>query len=161
MGYGLVKQTLPCAGKNCKSKMTLTDKTDNMLYYNCIKEHDEHTFRYNIKQKKWEKIILKTKIILHYNEDPCDEPQTPITNHVVEVTKDAGNDQPKNVNTKTTKKAQAKKAKNQEPAGIKTQSEPPKTAEEQLPQKTESLAEQVTSEEDKPTNEQVEIPAEA
>ncbi len=161
MGYGLVKQTLPCAGKNCKSKMTLTDKTDNMLYYNCITEHDEHTFRYNIKQKKWEKIILKTKIILHYNEDPCDEPQTPITNHIVEVTKDSNNDQTKNTNTNTTKRTQVKKAKKPETAGIKTSTEPPKTSKEQPPQKTETITEQGTTEENKMTKEQLEIPVEA
>jgi hypothetical protein len=81
MGYILVKQTLPCAEKNCKSKMTLTENADNLLYYNCIKKHDEHTFRYNIAQKKWEKIIIKTKLILHYDENPCEEPLTEAPNH--------------------------------------------------------------------------------
>lgn len=81
MGYILVKQTLPCAEKNCKSKMTLTENTDNLLYYNCIKKHDEHAFRYNITQKKWEKIIIKTKLILHYNENPSEEPLTEASNH--------------------------------------------------------------------------------
>jgi len=159
MGYGLVKQTLPCAGKNCKSKMTLTDKTDNMLYYNCITEHDEHTFRYNIKQKKWEKIILKTKIILHYNEDPCDKPQTPITDHIVEVSIGADNDQPKTANKKTTK-TRLKKTKKPEATGTKTPSDTSKTSEEQLSQ-TETLTEQATTEENKLTKEQMEIPVEA
>jgi hypothetical protein len=81
MGYVLVKQTLPCAEKNCKSKMTLTENTDNLLYYNCIKKHDEHTFRYNITQKRWKKIIIKTKLILHYNENPCEEHLTEASNH--------------------------------------------------------------------------------
>ena len=67
----MVKQTLPCAEKNCKSKMSITENNDNMLYYNCIEKHDEHIFRYNIVQKKWEKITFQSKIILHYKEDPC------------------------------------------------------------------------------------------
>ena len=67
----MVKQTLPCAEKNCKSKMIITENNDNILYYNCVEKHDEHIFRYNIIQKKWEKITVQSKIILHYKEDPC------------------------------------------------------------------------------------------
>ena len=66
----MVRQTLPCAEKNCESKMTNTENNDNFLYYNCVEKHDEHTFRYNIVQKNWEKIIVQSKIMLHYKEDP-------------------------------------------------------------------------------------------
>ena len=40
----MVNSTLPCAEKKCKSKMTITDETDNILYYNCLEKHDEHVF---------------------------------------------------------------------------------------------------------------------
>ena len=69
----MVKLTLPCAEKKCKSKMTITDETDNILYYNCLEKHDEHVFKYNIIQKKWEKITVQSKIILHYTENPCED----------------------------------------------------------------------------------------
>jgi hypothetical protein len=122
----VAKQTLPCAGKNCKSKMTLTDNTDNLLYYNCITNHDEHTFRYNMEQKKWEKIIIKTKIILHYNENPCNQPHTSVTDHIVEINQKPGNDLAKISNTDKTKKG-SKKAKKPEHAGIKELSDPAQT----------------------------------
>lgn len=74
----MVKQTLPCAEKGCKSKMRLTESTDNLLYYNCVQKHEKHAFRYNIEQQRWEKIIINTKRIFNYNEDPCEEtPATP------------------------------------------------------------------------------------
>ena len=53
--------------------MTLTEKTDNILYYNCVEKHEKHAFRYIIDQKKWEKVILKTQRMLNYKEDPCDD----------------------------------------------------------------------------------------
>ena len=72
----MVKQTLPCAEKGCKSKMRLTETTDNILYYNCVQKHEKHAFRYNIEQQRWEKIILNTKRIFNYNENPCEETTT-------------------------------------------------------------------------------------
>jgi ERCC4-type nuclease len=72
----MVQNVLPCIDKNCKSKMILTENNDKMLYYNCQQNHSDHTFRYDIDQKKWEKIIIKTKLILHYKNNPLDEPKT-------------------------------------------------------------------------------------
>ena len=69
----MAKQKLPCAEKNCKSKMVLVENKDNILGYSCLEKPDEHNFRYNIARKKWEKIIIQTKVILNYNEDPCEE----------------------------------------------------------------------------------------
>jgi len=69
----LVKQTLPCAEKNCKGKMILIENNANLLGYSCLEKPDEHNFRYNITLKKWEKIMIKTKLILHYNQNPCEE----------------------------------------------------------------------------------------
>ena len=81
---GLVKQTLPCAEKGCKSKMTLTENTDNLLYYNCVKNHEKHAFRYNIEQKKWEKVILKTQRIFNYTENPCEDNQQSLVTDVAD-----------------------------------------------------------------------------
>jgi replicative superfamily II helicase len=53
--------------------MKLTEKTTNILYYKCFKYHNEHAYRYHIKEKKWEKLIIKTKILLSYKEDPYKE----------------------------------------------------------------------------------------
>jgi predicted flap endonuclease-1-like 5' DNA nuclease len=68
----MVKQALACAEKNCNNKMILTENTGKLLYYNCQEKHNEHTFRYNIEQKKWEKIMIKTKLLLNYNDDPLE-----------------------------------------------------------------------------------------
>ena len=69
----LVAQTLPCAEKNCNSQMTLIENNDKTLGYSCLLKPDEHNFRYTIAQKKWEKIVIKTKLILNYNKNPCEE----------------------------------------------------------------------------------------
>ena len=69
----MVKQTLPCAEKNCQSSMTLIRNSENILGYSCLEKPDEHNFRFNMTHKKWEKIIIKTKLVIHYNEDPCEE----------------------------------------------------------------------------------------
>lgn len=69
----MVEQKLPCAEKGCKSEMVLVENKDNILGYSCLENPDEHNFRYNITRKKWEKIIIQTKVILHYNKDPCEE----------------------------------------------------------------------------------------
>jgi predicted flap endonuclease-1-like 5' DNA nuclease len=66
-------QELPCAEKNCESKMILTKRSDNHLYYNCSKNHDEHNFRYNAVNNKWEKVFTQTKIVLNYNKNPCEK----------------------------------------------------------------------------------------
>ena len=73
----MVQNILPCIDKNCTSKMILTENNDKLLYYNCQQKHNDHTFRYDIDQKKWEKIIIKTKLILHYKNNPLNEPKTP------------------------------------------------------------------------------------
>jgi len=66
----LIKQILPCAEKNCKSKMILVDNNNNTIGYSCLENPEEHNFRYNLTKRKWEKILIKTKLILHYNQNP-------------------------------------------------------------------------------------------
>ena len=53
--------------------MILIENSNNTLGYSCLEKPDKHNFRYTINEKKWEKIIVKTKRILHYNKNPCRE----------------------------------------------------------------------------------------
>ena len=69
----LIKHILPCSEKNCKSKMILVENKDNIVGYSCLKNPEEHNFRYNLNKRKWEKILIKTKLILHYNQNPYEE----------------------------------------------------------------------------------------
>jgi hypothetical protein len=67
----MMEHKLPCAAKNCKSKMILIDNNDNLLSYSCLNKPHEHNFRYNMTEKKWEQLIIKTKLVLNYNYNPC------------------------------------------------------------------------------------------
>ena len=58
---------LPCAAKHCSSKMSLIRESESFLYYACNTKCDEHTFRYNIANEKWEKVITRGKLLLGYN----------------------------------------------------------------------------------------------
>ena len=52
--------------------MSLVENAGNLLYYRCLEKFDEHTFRYNIEQKRWEKIVFSAKRIFNYTEDPLE-----------------------------------------------------------------------------------------
>ena len=69
----MVVQTLPCAEKNCNGQMTLIENNEKTLGYSCRINPEEHNFRYSIVQKKWEKIVIKTQLILNYNKNPFEE----------------------------------------------------------------------------------------
>ena len=69
----LIKHILPCAEKNCESNMILVENRDILVGYSCLENPEEHNFRYNLTKRKWEKILIKTKIILHYNQNPSAE----------------------------------------------------------------------------------------
>ena len=81
--------------------MTLTEGTENVLYYNCVEKHEKHAFRYVIDQKKWEKVIIQTKRILNYNEDPCDNEPRITTTPYIEDEEPEKPVQPKEVLTHT------------------------------------------------------------
>ena len=53
--------------------MVLIEDNDNFLGYRCLEKPEKHNFRYNINQKKWEKLIVKTQMVLKYNKNPCQE----------------------------------------------------------------------------------------
>jgi len=132
----MVKQVLPCAEKNCESKMILTENTGNLLYYNCQENHHEHTFRYTIDQKKWEKILIKTKLILNYNNDPTETSRVTITK-----CEKKSNEIPDQVTTKTTDLIKingigSKRAEELESAGVKTIADLAKRSPKNLAEKT-------------------------
>ena len=142
----MVQNILPCIDKNCASKMILTEYNDKLLYYNCQKKHSEHTFRYNIDQKKWEKIIIKTKLILHYNKNPLNEIKTPLP-----IVKTVKTTQPVGKRKKTTSKPKkatthndlikipgigAKRSKELGKAGVRTITDLAKRSPKHLSKKT-------------------------
>jgi predicted flap endonuclease-1-like 5' DNA nuclease len=132
----MVKQTLPCAEKNCNSKMILTENAVNLLYYNCQEKHHEHTFRYTIDQKKWEKILIKTKLILNYNNDPTETSRVTITK-----CEKKSKEIPDQVTTKTTDLIKingigSKRAEELESAGVKTIADLAKRSPKYLAEKT-------------------------
>ena len=59
---------LPCADPKCKDKMRLVFKNDRYIGYRCLLKPNSHNFRYNIQQKRWEKIIITTKPIIGYTD---------------------------------------------------------------------------------------------
>lgn len=70
----MVAETLPCAEKNCSSKMSLIEDKDGILYYRCLEKHNAHYFRYDLTQKQWERLIVSRKLVLHFEHDPfCGE----------------------------------------------------------------------------------------
>ena len=66
----MLRATLPCADPQCKDKMRLVFQNERFLGYRCLLKPNTHNFRYNIKRKKWEKIIIKTKPIVGYKATP-------------------------------------------------------------------------------------------
>jgi hypothetical protein len=66
----MLRETLPCADHKCKEKMRLIFQNERFLGYRCLLKPNTHNFRYNIKCKKWEKIIISTKPIVGYKTTP-------------------------------------------------------------------------------------------
>ena len=134
----MVIQTLPCAEKNCRGKMALTENTDDILYYGCLENHNEHIFRYNMVQKKWLKIIIKTKLIFSYNKNPCEEPLIKTSNVVGESQKKLDQAQVTHdiSNLTEIKGVGSKRAKELERAGVKTTSDLAKRSPKHLSEKT-------------------------
>ena len=131
----MVRHTLPCAEKKCKSKMTITENNDNLLYYNCFEQHYDHAFRYNIGQKKWERIIIKSKILLHYNEDPFKDSNN-ANNRIEKNLINPFQESEKISNLLEIKGIGSKRVKELELAGIKTISDLAKCSPAHLSEKT-------------------------
>lgn len=66
----MLRAALPCADPQCKDKMRLVFQNERYLGYRCLLKPNTHNFRYNIKRKRWEKIIIKTKPLIGYKTPP-------------------------------------------------------------------------------------------
>ena len=135
----MIKQKLPCADRNCRSKMSLTESSDNVLYYSCLATPEEHTYRYDLVQKKWEKVIIKRKLILHYGENPCETPKvhTSVPAHeFADSLIDSVNEVENVSNLVEINGIGSKRAKELELAGVKSISDLAKCSPKQLSEKT-------------------------
>ena len=129
---------LPCAAKHCSSKMSLIRESENFLYYACNTKCDEHTFRYNIANEKWEKVITRGKLLLGYNVNPCKKQKIDPFDRLIKSEKIANQGQ------STTRKSNlieingigSKTAKKLEKAGIKTVPDLAKRSPKHLSEKT-------------------------
>jgi hypothetical protein len=66
----MLRTTLPCADPQCKDEMRLVFQNERFLGYRCLLKPNSHNFRYDIERKRWEKIIITTKPIIGYKENP-------------------------------------------------------------------------------------------
>lgn len=69
----MLRENLPCADPHCKHKMRLVFQNERFVGYRCLMKPNSHNFRYDIKNKRWEKLIIKTKPLLCYKEAPYEE----------------------------------------------------------------------------------------
>ena len=132
----MVKQSLPCAEKNCENKMILTENDGNLLYYNCQEKHHDHTFRYTVDQKKWEKIMIKTKLILNYNNDPFEASLVDITKFENKSNKIPDKVPPQVADLTEINGIGSKRAEELESAGVKTVADLAKRSPKHLAEKT-------------------------
>ena len=144
----MVAHTLPCAEKNCNSQMTLIENKEKTLGYSCLKNPDEHNFKYYIDQKRWKKIIINTKLILHYNKNPYEDTVIQPSNLFNRIKKTPINSmqEPKKFMELTTIKGIGpKRAQELNQIGVKTVSDLAKTSPKYLSEKTGISIEQISN----------------
>jgi hypothetical protein len=69
----MFKDILPCADPQCTDKMHLVFQNERYVGYRCLLKPNSHNYRYDIKTKRWEKIIISTKPIIGYKHCPESE----------------------------------------------------------------------------------------
>ena len=119
--------------------MSLIENKKKTLGYSCLKNPDEHNFRYYTEQKKWKKIIINTKLILHYNKNPFDETliqQSDVFNEFKTTPVNLFEESKKTSELTEIKGIGAKRAKELENAGILTIKDMAKTSPKHLSEKT-------------------------
>ena len=80
----MLRENLPCADPHCKHKMRLVFQNERFVGYRCIMKPNSHNFRYDIENKRWERLIIKTKPLLKYKEAPYEEEvDEPIVAHPI------------------------------------------------------------------------------
>ena len=144
----MIAQTLPCAEKNCSSQMSLIENKEKTLGYSCLKFPEEHNFRYYIDQKRWKKIVISTKLILHYNENPCQEtviePSDPFNEIKINTVKSALESN-KFIELTAIKGIGPKTSKELGQIGIKTVTDLAKTSPKHLSEKTGITIERISN----------------
>ena len=101
-------------------------------------DNEQHKFRYNILNKKWEKISIQTKLVLHYNKNPFEKhlikankflnPSEKVSNQVHITTSKSNLSEIRGVGSK--------RAKILELAGVKTATDLAKRSPKHLSEKT-------------------------
>ncbi len=123
-----------------QKQMVLIEDNNTFLSYRCLEKPEEHNFRYNINRKKWEKLIVKTKIVLNYNKNPCQESivKTPnVTNDFEKNLLEGQFQRIVNISNLTEIKGiGSKRAEELELAGIKTVTDLAKRSPKHLSEKT-------------------------
>ena len=66
----MLRDQLPCAEPKCKDKMRLIFKNNRFIGYRCVLKPNSHNFRFNEKNKRWEKLVITIIPIIGYNESP-------------------------------------------------------------------------------------------
>ncbi|MEJ2127086.1 MAG: hypothetical protein P8X87_05275 [Candidatus Bathyarchaeota archaeon] len=66
----MLHENLQCADPHCKHELRLVFQNERFVGYRCLMKPNSHNFRYDIENKRWEKLIIKTKTILKYKEAP-------------------------------------------------------------------------------------------
>jgi predicted flap endonuclease-1-like 5' DNA nuclease len=120
--------------------MVLIEDNDNFLGYRCLEKPEAHNFRYNINQKKWEKLIIKTQMVLNYNKNPCQESIIKTPNFANDSEKKLIEDQFQGIVSISSlteiKGIGLKRAEELELAGIKTVTDLAKRSPQHLAEKT-------------------------
>jgi predicted flap endonuclease-1-like 5' DNA nuclease len=120
--------------------MVLIEDNDNFLGYRCLEKPEAHNFRYNINHKKWEKLIIKTQMVLNYNKNPCQESIIKTPNFANDSEKKLIEDQFQGIVSTSSlteiKGIGLKRAEELELAGIKTVTDLAKRSPQHLAEKT-------------------------
>ena len=120
--------------------MTLIEHGEDNLIYRCLKKHEEHNFRYRISEKKWEKLIIKTKLVIHYNNDPCENGSvieaTNVNQELEKILLDSVQNSESRPNLTEINGIGSKRAEELEYAGVKTISDLAKCSPQQLAEAT-------------------------
>ena len=120
--------------------MVLIEDNNTFLSYRCLEKPEEHNFRYSINRKKWEKLIVKTKIVLNYNKNPCKESVVKTPNIVNDFERKLLEDQFQGIvnisNLTEIRGIGSKRAEELELAGIRTVTDLAKRSPKHLSEKT-------------------------
>ena len=129
--------------------MVLIEDTPTFLSYGCLEKPEEHNFRYRINQKKWEKLIITTKIVLNYNKNPCQESIVKTPNIVNDFERKLLEDQFQGIvnisNLTKIRGIGSKRAEELELAGIRTVTDLAKRSPKHLSEKTRIPIKQVSN----------------